>query len=152
MTEFWRRSEERARALDYAAAMADQEDQILAAMQQPGPVRYLRAERDGVIIHDGLVPPRRDAAPPPSAPGTVPQSYCAWKAEYDAVMGEPVGWPNETLLPSYSLVPAGACESCHRPPLAPGKHLCVYCLELRTLTGSVPFPLPVPDLVTVRRG
>jgi hypothetical protein len=70
----------------------------------------------------------------------VPQSYCAWKAEYDAVMGEPVGWPNETLLPPYSLVPAGACESCHRPPLAPRKHLCVYCLELRTLTGSVPFP------------
>jgi len=47
--------------------------------------------------------------------------------------------------------PAGCCASCHRPPLAQGQKLCVYCLELRALTGSVPFPLPVPGLMTVRR-
>jgi len=47
--------------------------------------------------------------------------------------------------------PAGCCASCHRPPLAQGQKLCVYCLELGALTGSVPFPLPVPGLMTVRR-
>ena len=48
-------------------------------------------------------------------------------------------------LPAWDQAPAGCCASCHGGPLREGQKLCVYCRELRRLTGSVPFPLPVPD-------
>lgn len=76
------------------------------------------------------------AAPEPAEPAPL-----SLEAETAALIGVPLGWPDETKLPHWDTAPDGACVNCHREPVITGTRvagqpglLCVYCDALRGLS------------------
>jgi len=67
-------------------------------------------------------------------------------AEILAVLCEPLGLPGDQL-PSYDVVPPGACSSCHRGPAwhtGTSPALCLYCRELHHLQAEARPPGTAP--------